>query len=268
MAVRATDRDHPTGSRCDREPARRHRHCRASLMTSDPTPRPQPSRSQPPTTAPITDEMSGTDLPLPRWGSGGITVDHIEALLDAAVAAVPAPPLHDTSRTALYGWLRDVQAGLVSRREQLWMARRVTEAFHAERSSAEAIERTRRAVRHHEDIAEMRQAGTWWSEKDAARRSRRPARFAVDDATWERHRRRAEAAGVGLGEHLGALLASRASSTDQRRPSRPVAVGEMAPTRFIRIAISDQDWADLKAAARSSNQTLTAHISHLIAHAR
>lgn len=42
----------------------------------------------------------------------------------------------------------------------------------------------------------------------------------------------------------------------------------MAPTRFIRLAISDQDWADLKAAARSSNQTLTAHISHLIAHAR
>jgi excisionase family DNA binding protein len=100
-------------------------------------------------------------LPLPRWGSSGITVNHTEALLDAAVAAVPAPPLHDTSRTALYGWLRDVQAGLVSRREQLWMARRVTEAFHAERSSAEAIERTRRAVRQHEDIAEMRQAGTW-----------------------------------------------------------------------------------------------------------
>ena len=53
-------------------------------MTSDPTPRQQPSGSQPPTTAPTTDEMSGTDLPLPRWGSSGITVDHIEALLDAA----------------------------------------------------------------------------------------------------------------------------------------------------------------------------------------
>ena len=44
MAVRATDRDHPTGSRCDREPARRHRRCRASRMTSDPIPRPQPTR--------------------------------------------------------------------------------------------------------------------------------------------------------------------------------------------------------------------------------
>ncbi len=235
-------------------------------MTSDPTPRPQPSRSQPPTTAPTTDEMSGTDLPLPRWGSSGITVDHIEALLDAAVAAVPAPPLHDTSRTALYGWLRDVQAGLVSRREQLWMARRVTEAFHAERSSAEAIERTRRAVRHHEDIAEMRQAGTWWAEKDAARRSRRPARFAVDDATWERHRRRAEAAGIGLGEHLGALLASRASSISH--PPPPDAEGAMAPTRFLRIAIGDDDWAKLKVGARHSNVALTAHISRLITQAR
>ncbi len=143
-------------------------------MTADPASRSQPTGSQPPTSAPVNDELSGTDLLLPRWGSSGITVDHIEALLDAALAAVAAPPLHDISRTALYGWLRDVQAGLVSRREQLWMERRVTEAFHAERKSAEAIERTRRAVRHRKDAAEMRRAGTWWADKDTSRRARRP----------------------------------------------------------------------------------------------
>lgn len=218
-------------------------------------------------TAPPNDEMSGTDLLLPRWGSSGITVDHIEALLDAAVAAVPAPPLHDTSRIALYEWLRDVQAGLVSRREQLWVARRVTEAFHAERKSAEAIERTRRAVRQREDAADMRRAGTWWADRDTSRRARRPARFSVDDVTWERHRRRAEAAGIGLGEHLGAILASPAGRNGQRRTPRAAAGSETTPTRFIRIAIGDKEWADLKAAAQSSNQTLTAHISHLITQA-
>ena len=42
----------------------------------------------------------------------------------------------------------------------------------------------------------------------------------------------------------------------------------MAPTRFIRIAIGDDDWAKLKVGARRSNLTLTAHISRLITQAR
>ncbi|MEZ5378776.1 MAG: hypothetical protein R2733_19910 [Acidimicrobiales bacterium] len=211
--------------------------------------------------------MSGTDLLLPPGGSSRITLDHIEALLEAALAAVPAPPLHDTSWRALHAWLRDVQAGLVTRHEQLWAARRVAEALDAERRSAEAIERTRRSVHFRENVAEMRQAGTWWADKDAARRSRRPARFTVDDATWERHRRQAEAAGIGLGEHLGALLASRASRTSHPPPP-PDAENAMVPTRFLRIAIGDDDRAELKAGARRSNLTLTAHISQLVTHAR
>ena len=144
------------------------------------------------------------------------------------------------------------------------MARRVIEAFHAEQSSAEAVERTRRALHRRLEAAEQRRAGTWWTDKDTRRRAQRPARFTVDDATWERHRRQAETAGIGLGEHLGTILASHTNNGTPRRIDRTVDHDDTPPSRFIRIAVDNNVWADLKTAAKSSNQTVTAHISTII----
>lgn len=234
-------------------------------MTATPEPPSPPTDPQSPAAAPPNPEMTGTDLPLPQRGSSGIILAHIEALLDLALAAVPAPPLHDTSRAAAYGWLRDVQSGLWSRREQLWMARRVIEAFHAEQASAAAVERTRRALHRSQEAVVQRRAGTWWADREARRRSQRPARFTVDDDTWERHRRQAEAAGIGLGEHLGAVLALHNRNDTPERIGRKVDDSDTPTPRFLRLAIDDNTWADLKTAARDSNQTLTRHISNIVA---
>ncbi len=233
-----------------------------------PAPRPHPTAPQHPTTAPPNPEMLGTDLPLPQRGSSGITAEHIEALLDTALDAVPAPPLNDTTRHAAYTWLRDVQAGLASRRERAWMTRRIIEALHAEQATAAAIERTRHALHRRLDAAEQQRAGTWWTDHDTRRRSQRPARFTVDDTTWQRHRHHARTAGIGLGEHLGAILTTHANNPTPHPTTTTTNTADTPTPRFIRIAIDDHTWTELKAAARTSHRTLTAHISAIITTAR
>ncbi len=144
------------------------------------------------------------------------------------------------------------------------MTRRVIEAFDAERASAAAVERTRRALHGRLDAAEQQRADTWWTDHDTRRRSQRPARFTVDDTTWERHRQHASVAGIGLGDHLGAVLTAHANNPSPRPTTNTIRTDDTRTTRFIRIAIDDHTWIELKAAAAASRRTLTTYISAIV----
>ncbi|MEZ5230861.1 MAG: hypothetical protein R2710_30565 [Acidimicrobiales bacterium] len=68
-----------------------------------------------------------------------------------------------------------------------------------------------------------------------------------------------------------ANTSERSSPHERAGPAtlhRRLTPNAMVPTRFLRIAIGDDDRAELKAGARRSNLTLTAHISQLVTHAR
>jgi hypothetical protein len=89
-------------------------------------------------------DKTGKDLPLPLGGSGGSINSPCErcpfVLLDAALDAVPAPPLDETTWRAAYRWLAEVEAGMVLRRERRMLARAVHRALHEEFHSRRYIE--------------------------------------------------------------------------------------------------------------------------------
>ena len=75
-------------------------------------------------------------------------------LLDHALAAVPAPPLDDTTRRAAYRWLADVERGLVSRRERRTLAnailRALADEFHSRRTPRTILARSWRYALSHD----------------------------------------------------------------------------------------------------------------------
>jgi len=215
-------------------------------------------------TAPERVDMSGTDLLVALRGTSGINPQLIDALLDHALEAVPAPPLHDISRAAIYQWLHDVQDGLASRREQRWLARRVAEALFDEWSTAEWIERTRRMVSNRTEIEQLKRDGSYWAQQEARRESRRPARFRVTDHTWHSLRREADTLGTSLGELLGQILQREAQRMHAGGHAVDVEDHPTLEPRFIRIAIDGTSWADLKNAARQARCTITNYNSQII----
>jgi len=218
-------------------------------------------------TAPESVDMSGTDLLLALRGSSGISPQLIDALLDHALEVVPAPPLHDISRTAIYQWLHDVQDGLASRREQRWLARRVAEALFDEWSTAEWIQRTRQMISNRIEVEQLKRDGTYWTQQESRRKSRRPARFRVTDGTWGALRSQAGTLGTSLGELLGQILQREARRIHTRRQAVDVEDRPTLEPRFIRVAIDDASWADLKHAARRTCTTLTDYNSHVLTRA-
>jgi len=125
-------------------------------------------------TAPESVDMSGTNLLVALRGTSGINPQLIDALLDHALNAVPAPPLHDISRTAIYQWLHDVQDGLARRREQRWLARRVADALFDEWSTAEWIKRTRQMIANRTENEQLKRDGTYWTQQETRRRHGAP----------------------------------------------------------------------------------------------
>jgi len=215
-------------------------------------------------TAPESVDMSGTDLLVALRGTSGITPQLIDALLHHALKAVPAPPLHDTSRTAIYQWLRDVQRGLASRREQRWLARRVAEALFDEWSTAEWIERTRRMVSHRTEVDQLKREGNYWAQQEIRRESRRPGRFQVTDHTWDTLRHHADTLGTSLGELLGQILQREARRIHAGGHAVTIADRPDLDPQFIRVAIDATSWADLKYAAHRAHCTITNYNSQII----
>lgn len=119
-------------------------------------------------------------------------------------------------------------------------------------------------VSNRTEVDQLKRDGTYWAQQEARRGSRHPARFRVTDNTWDALRHQADTLGTSLGELLGQILHQEARRI--RAGGRPVNV-EDRPTldpRFIRVAIDDTSWADLKQAAHQSHCTITNYNSQII----
>ncbi len=215
-------------------------------------------------TAPGSVDMSGTDLPLALRGSGGIILDRINALLDAARDCVPAPPLHDASPAAVRQWIEDAQAKFVFRYESRALTREVREFLNRERSTADRLEEARRLFEHDEWVAQMKRDGEYWAIDSRHRQARRPCRFRVDDAAWENLRAEADRSGVPLGVHLGAILTSEAARLNAGGTLLVAQADHTLATRFIRVKVTDDDWLVLRSAARTAHTTVTAYVSRVV----
>jgi hypothetical protein len=216
---------------------------------------------------PETLDKNGTDLPLPVTGSGGST-NEPEApcarcpfvLLDHALAAVPQPPLDHTSWAAVQRWLTDVERGLVFRREQRMVARAVHRALAAEFHSRRHIESIRRSMQRAAVREADKDAGIYWTMREAGRAAQRPVRVEVDPHAWEAFKHRAERVGTTVGEHLG-RLATEALRRDVIGP--PVDDGRARRTLFVRIAIDDDHWTELRHLTRSNGWTIGRYLGTL-----
>ncbi len=230
----------------------------------------EPPASTPPAltgSTPETLDKDGTDLPLPVTGSGG-SINEPEApcarcpfvLLDHALAAVPQPPLDQTSWGAVHRWLADVERGLVFRRDQRRVARAVHRALTAEFHSRRHIESIRRSMQRAAGREADKDAGVYWTMREAGRAAQRPVRVEADPEAWEAFKRRAERAGTTVGEHLG-RLAAHAASLGMIDP--PVDDERLRRTLFVRIAIDDAHWTDLRHHARSNGWTIGRYLGTL-----
>ena len=202
----------------------------------------------------------GTDLPIPQSGMGG-SINEPDApcercpflLLDHALAAVPSPPLDDTSWRAVHRWLADVERGLVFRREQRIVANAVRRALADEYRTRQHIESIRRTMQRAAVRETDKNAGIYWTRREARRASQRPVRVEVDPRVWETFKHRAERAGTTVGEHLGRLAAEAASRggivlpADNDRSRRVL---------FVRIAIDDADWTEFRHRAQTAGWTI------------
>jgi len=215
-------------------------------------------------TAPESVDMSGTDLPGALRGPGGIILDRINALLDAARDCVPAPPLHDASPVAVRRWIEDAQAKFVFRYESRALAREVREFLSRERSNAHRLEEARRLFEHDEWVAQMKRDGKYWALDDRQRQAQRPCRFQVDDAAWERLRAAADRSGIPLGVHLGAVLTSEASRLSSGGTPLAVWDDDTLATWFIRVKVTDDDWPVIRSVARNTHTTITAYVSQVV----
>ena len=202
----------------------------------------------------------GTDLPIAQSGMGGSINEPAVpcercpyVLLDHALAAVPAPPLDDASRSAAYRWLAEVERGLVFRRERRILANAVHRALGDEYRSRQHIESIRRTMQRAAARDADRDAGIYWTRREAGRISQRPVRVEVDTHAWETFKLHAERAGTTVGEHLGRLAAESAS----RSPLPACAENDRwRRVLFVRIAIDDADWTEFRHRTQKAGWTI------------
>ncbi|MGD9753796.1 MAG: hypothetical protein AB7W59_22595 [Acidimicrobiia bacterium] len=210
-------------------------------------------------------DKTGTDLPVPLRGTGGSINGPCERcpfiLLDAALAAVPVPPLNDVTWGAAYRWLAQVEAGLTLRRERRMLASAVERALSEEYRSRRHIESIRRSMERRSLYQTERAAGTHWQRRDAGRASKRPARVEVDPDAWERFKAKAAAAGTTAGERLG-HLATEPSGT--RSAAKPTTAARR--TLFLRIAIEDDAWQHFAQSGDDEGTTAARRLGQLVEH--
>ena len=214
---------------------------------------------------PETLDKNGTDLPVPLRGTGGSINGPCERcpfiLLDAALAAVPVPPLNDVTWGAAYRWLAQVEAGLTLRRERRRLASAVERALSEEYRSRRHIESIRRSMERRSLYQTEQAAGTHWQRRDAGRASKRPVRGEVDTDGWKRFKVKTAATGTTAGERLG-QLATEPSGI------RPAAKRTTAARRtlFLRIAIEDDAWQHFAQSGDDEGTTAARRLGQLVEH--
>ncbi len=106
----------------------------------------------------------------------------------------------------------------------------------------------------------MKDAAIYWTMREAVRAAQRPVRVEVDPPAWEAFKRRAERAGTTVDEHLGRLAAHEASRS---MIDPPVHDGRVRRTLFVRIAIDDATWTELRHLVRSTGGTIARYLGAL-----
>jgi hypothetical protein len=189
-------------------------------------------------------------------------------LLDLALAAVPAPPLHDATSGAVYRWLAAATAALGFRREQLALARAVERVLRDEWRTRQAVERCRRTLDRRDAVAIAREVGTHWRERESGRAAKRPVRIDVSSEAWLALRRDALKTRTTVGEHIGDIVERwlKVASGDTMKAVATICPGPrrlQARRLYIRIAVADTDWQSLRDVALSTRVS-TARLLGLI----
>jgi hypothetical protein len=174
---------------------------------------------------------------------------------------VPAPPLDDTSWHAVYRWLTEVERGLVSRREQRTIANAVHRALSAESKSRRHIESLRRSMARADTREADQDAGIYWQIREGRRVSQRPVRVEVAPYAWEAFKHQAERAGTTVGERLGRLAADAAR---REFPDSPTNNERARRLLFVRIAINNDDWIEVRHRTRCAGRTIARYLGAII----
>ena len=91
-----------------------------------------------------------------------------QKVLAQAIAIVPAPPLTEVDRRAVYGWIERVRASLVSRREANCLARCIEKVLDEELDTRRQAGRMQEEMEFRAWRREQREAGTYSQHREGA----------------------------------------------------------------------------------------------------
>ena len=208
-----------------------------------------------------------TDLPLPHGGNGGSHGAHDpRALLAEALTVVPPPPVERLDTDAVLAWVEAASAGLVRRRQRLWLAHKVERVLWDEWRTAAAVARKRVAIEYRGEIRQARLDGTYWAQREQNRVARRVIHVEVDRDAWREVRAGLRSRRISAGVGLGRMLAHEAQRVHrdgepplvETRSSSPA--GGRRANLTTRAAIDGEAWATFLAVATRAGTTVARYV--------
>ena len=230
---------------------------------------------------PLSDEnltQHHTDLPLSLRGNSGrggpsngreVTAADLLDALDDTLTQPCGPPLHELDPRAVEQWLEMAARGLVFRRDQLALIRKVQRVLHEEWRSAWSIELMREQVEAREADRQARIDGTYWARRDGGRRARQATHVEVDHEAWASAKAAAQREGVGIGVFVGQLIVRELRKPEERsivaarRGSDEERNGDRARI-FARVAADKATWTEFVARSKRAGVTVARHLGLIV----
>lgn len=179
-----------------------------------------------------------------------------------------APPLRQTDPRAVMRWAEAASEALRLRRERQRLIREVLNVLDDEWVTAEAAKRLREQIASREAVRRRREAGTYWQQREAGRRSRRPVRIEVDVEAWRQAKEVARQLGIGLGEYVGQVVRDHLAT-----PLDDAAIARLNRTRrrhtdreriFLRVDVSSGEWEGVVVRVQDRRTTLLRYLGALV----
>ena len=104
-------------------------------------------------------------------------------------------------------------------------------------------------------------AGIYWASREAGRTAQRPVRVEIDPAAWVAFKRRTERLGTTVGENLE-RLATDTLAHDVITMQDPI--DRERRELFVRIAIEDDAWLELRRLARAAGCTIARYLGLIV----